>query len=144
MPGKCDIGEKEERKRNGAIKSVWLEVKMDYCQSWHRKTKKELKMKRVILALIVIMAASSALAGQTYVNGYTRQDGTYVQGHTRTTPDEYRSNNRGSQSMGGHQRDEFSDNGGATNKRNQSYGMRDNDGDGRANSIDLRPDDNDK
>lgn len=33
------------------------------------------------------------VAGETYVNSYFRRDGTFVQGHRRTTPDSFRSNN---------------------------------------------------
>lgn len=98
-------------------------------------------MKTIIMAAAIILVASTAMAGQTYVKGYQRSDGTYVQGHYRTTPDDIRSNNRDSQSMGGSQRDEFSDRNGATNRNNSSYGMRDNDGDGIMNSMDLNPND---
>lgn len=59
--------------------------------------------------LIALMALSApALAGQQWIDGYMRSDGTYVQGHWRSTPDQYRYNNRNSQSNGGYQRDEFS------------------------------------
>ena len=49
----------------------------------------------------VIMATSQAQAqynsGNHYVNPYTRQDGTNVQGHYRTNPDNNPYNNYGSQ-----------------------------------------------
>jgi opacity protein-like surface antigen len=45
-------------------------------------------MKRVLLFLITLLAfASIALAGDVYVNGYYRSDGTYVQPHYRSAPD---------------------------------------------------------
>lgn len=36
-----------------------------------------------------------SFAGDTYVNGYTRSNGTYVQGHYRSAPDNTRDNNYG-------------------------------------------------
>ena len=44
-----------------------------------------------VLALLV--AFSMSAAAQTYVQGYTRQDGTYVQGHWRSSPDNSPHNN---------------------------------------------------
>jgi len=96
-------------------------------------------MKHVALFLTVL-AFSSAASADKWVNGYSRKDGTYVQGHTRSSPDEYRYNNRGSQSSGGSQRDEYSAGTGATNKSNSSYGWRDNDRDGASNPYDRNPD----
>lgn len=93
---------------------------------------------KLIFALLVICISTSAIA-DTYVKGYTRKDGTYVQGHTRSSPDAYRYNNSGSQSYGGNQRDEYSNQGGATNKGNSSYGLYDNDGDGISNAYDSKP-----
>lgn len=42
-------------------------------------------MKKLILALTLAFVSVVALADQ-YVNGYTRKDGTYVQGYTRSSP----------------------------------------------------------
>lgn len=95
-------------------------------------------MKHVLL-IIAMSAFSTAALADTYVSGHTRSDGTYVQGYTRSSPDSSRSNNSGSQSNGGHQRDEYSSGTGATNKSNSSYGRRDNDGDGVSNPYDRKP-----
>ena len=93
-------------------------------------------MKRIALIVTLFAMSCPALAGD-YVNGYTRRDGTYVQGHSKTSPDAYRFNNQNSRTNGGTQRDEF--NGFATNKRNSAYGMYDNDGDGVQNAYDTKP-----
>ena len=87
------------------------------------------------MATLALLLTTNALA-DTYVNGYTRKDGTYVQGHTRSSPDSSRSNNYNSRSNGGNQRDEYS---GATNKSNSGYGLYDNDNDGISNSYDTTP-----
>ncbi|MFA6051540.1 MAG: hypothetical protein WC762_03015 [Methylobacter sp.] len=42
-------------------------------------------MKKTII--ILALAASSTAAADVYVNGYNRQDGTYVQPHHRSDPD---------------------------------------------------------
>lgn len=53
-------------------------------------------MKRLILLLVIfLMTASFAFAGDVWVNGYYRKDGTYVRGHYRSSPDEYKWNNYG-------------------------------------------------
>ena len=50
-------------------------------------------MRVFLLALVLgAFAATSAIA-DTYVNGYTRSDGTYVQGHYRSSPDNSYNNN---------------------------------------------------
>lgn len=99
----------------------------------------EVIMKRTVLFLALATLSGAVLADK-YVNGYTRKDGTYVQGHTKSSPDEYRYNNKGSQTYGGTQRDEYSSGTGATNKRNSGYGWRDNDSDGVSNPYDKKPD----
>lgn len=43
-------------------------------------------MKRIIAAAIITITAAPVLADQ-YVNGYYRNDGTYVQPHYRSSPD---------------------------------------------------------
>lgn len=51
-------------------------------------------MKKTFLLLFIgIQFGSTAYSGDTYVQGYTRKDGTYVQGHHRTTPDNTINNN---------------------------------------------------
>lgn len=94
-------------------------------------------MKKII-AVAMIMVAPIALA-DTQVEGYYRKDGTYVQPHTRSSPNQNRYDNYGSQSRGGSQRDEYSPYGGATNRSNPSWGRYDNDGDGTPNSMDSSP-----
>lgn len=89
-------------------------------------------MKKII---IIAMIAVSSSASAESVRGYTRSDGTYVQGYQRSSGDEYRSNNYGSQSNGGYQRDEYSSGGGATNRSNPSYGIYDNNNNGVSNSL---------
>lgn len=97
-------------------------------------------MKKLIFFTIAMLAFSSTPAfADKWVNGYYKKDGTYVQGHYRSSPDSYRYNNRSSQSRGGSQRDEYSSGLGATNKSNSSYGWRDNDNDGLSNSYDRKP-----
>lgn len=93
----------------------------------------------LVAALLCLGVGSSAFAGTTHVNGYTRANGTVVQGYTRSTPDQYRSNNLDSENNGGSQRDEYSNDGGATNKSNPAYGTYDNDHDGKVNSLDRKP-----
>ncbi len=55
-------------------------------------------MKKVLLfsslILFSIMLTSFAQAGTVHVKGYHRQDGTYVQPHTRTAPDGIKWNNK--------------------------------------------------
>ena len=55
-------------------------------------------MNRIIIAAIALVAATPALA-DTYVNGYTRSDGTYVAPHYRSNSDSNRYNNYSSQGM---------------------------------------------
>lgn len=98
----------------------------------------EVIMKRTVLFLALATLSGAVLADK-YVNGYTRKDGTYVQGHTKSSPDEYRYNNKNSQTYGGSQRDEYSSGTGATNRSNSSYGWRDNDRDGVSNPYDRKP-----
>lgn len=86
-------------------------------------------MKRMILGIALALVSAVAFAGQVWVNGYYRKDGTYVQGHYRTTPDSDQSNNYGRPS--------------AQDRRdNTSPYPRDQDGDGISNQYDY-DDDND-
>lgn len=80
-------------------------------------------MKRTVLFLALATLSGAVLADK-YVNGYTRKDGAYVQGHTKSSPDEYRYNNKGSQTYGGSQRDEHSAGTGATNKTGYSANVK--------------------
>lgn len=50
-------------------------------------------MKRLSFALLVVLLMSSTVFAQVHVNGYTRRDGTYVQPHYRTAPDNSINNN---------------------------------------------------
>lgn len=53
-------------------------------------------MKQLLFALcLALFMCSPVLAGSTWVDGYTRSDGTYVRGHYRSTPDSIKSNNFG-------------------------------------------------
>lgn len=53
-------------------------------------------MKR--LALLAILAAfSTTVTADQYVNGYTRSDGTYVQGYYRSSPNSVKYDNYSSQ-----------------------------------------------
>ncbi len=55
-------------------------------------------MNRLIIALAALVAATPAIA-DTYVNGYTRKNGTYVAPHYRSNSDSNRYNNYSSQGM---------------------------------------------
>lgn len=50
-------------------------------------------MRYAIVALALMAAATPALAGQTYVKGHIRKDGTYVQPHIRSSPNSTRVDN---------------------------------------------------
>jgi hypothetical protein len=50
-------------------------------------------MKRLSFALLFLIILSSAAFAQVGVRGYTRSDGTYVQPHQRTAPDNTINNN---------------------------------------------------
>lgn len=51
-------------------------------------------MKKLLLSIAVLFAATISFAqGRTYVHGYTRSNGTYVQGHYRTLPNDTRNDN---------------------------------------------------
>ncbi|HOO50245.1 MAG TPA: hypothetical protein PLK94_03040 [Alphaproteobacteria bacterium] len=50
-------------------------------------------MKSLKLATFLIALSCPAFAEDTYVNGYVRQDGTYVQPHFRSQSDNYLDNN---------------------------------------------------
>lgn len=80
--------------------------------------------KAIILTLALVALAATAMADE-YVQGYTRQDGTYVQPHYRSEPNSYRNDNYSSQGNTnpytgerGSQRNEYS----TPPVYNQSYG----------------------
>ena len=52
-------------------------------------------MKKLVILLILVFFSTSAYleAKDTYIKGYTKRDGTSVQGHYRSSPDRYRNNN---------------------------------------------------
>lgn len=95
-------------------------------------------MKKII-TIIALLSIPPLVTADEWVSGYQKSNGTFVQGHLRSAPNEYRYDNRGSQSRGGNQRDELSSGLGATNKSNTSYDWRDNDNDSYANSYDETP-----
>ena len=50
-------------------------------------------MKKIILLIMFSFIVSITLNAQTYVNGYTKKDGTVVQGHYRSDKDKTNTNN---------------------------------------------------
>lgn len=44
-------------------------------------------MKKLVLLIVAISIASISLQADVYVNGYYRNNGTYVQPHYRSNPD---------------------------------------------------------
>ena len=86
-----------------------------------------MQMKKLVIFAMVASIATPVFA-DTYVQGYTRRDGTYVRPHIRSSPDGSRANNYGPSD-------------------GSSYGMmspygRDHDNDGMQNMYDS-DDDND-
>jgi len=94
-------------------------------------------MNRTILILFLLTSTSVFAGGSHNVSGYARSDGTYVQPHVQTNPDQYRSNNYSSQGnynpntgQQGSQRNEYSNtpqynnsyNNGQGKQLNQNYG----------------------
>lgn len=92
-----------------------------------------IRVRDVFAVGVIAFALAGVASAQQWVNGYYKKDGTYVQGHYRSSPNQYRYDNYGSRSNGGTQRDEYSSGYGATNKSNPSYGFYDNDNDGILN-----------
>lgn len=81
-------------------------------------------MKKMILAMVLLSLVGSVYA-DTYVRGYTRSDGTYVQPHYRTESNSIKYDNYSSQGNSnpyngnqGYQRNEFS----SPPSYNKSYG----------------------
>jgi hypothetical protein len=80
------------------------------------------------IILITLLLTPSLSFADTWVNGYTRSDGTYVQGHYRSSPNQYKYDNYGSKS-----------------KNKSTYDSpytRDSDGDGIYNQYDYDDDNN--
>lgn len=75
-------------------------------------------MKTIVITLFTALMLLSTVVQAKYQRGYVKKNGTYVNGHMKSNPDNKRYNNYGSQSRGGRQRDEFS-NPPAYNKRRQ-------------------------
>jgi hypothetical protein len=50
-------------------------------------------MKNLVMLSLIGLFLNTALAKDVYVKGYTRSNGTYVQGHHRTTSDNTVNNN---------------------------------------------------
>lgn len=90
-------------------------------------------MKKLILLLVILLIGFSSVtfAGDVWVNGYFRRDGTYVQGHWRSAPNQYRWDNYGRNSGSNSYYSPY----------NNPY-TRDYDGDGIYNQYDM-DDDND-
>ncbi len=53
-------------------------------------------MKTLVVAIALSTIAGGAVAADHRVDGYTRKDGTYVQPHQQTNPNETRTDNYGS------------------------------------------------
>lgn len=50
-------------------------------------------MRTIILTAVLVVFASQAFASMNYVSGYSRSDGTYVQGHYKDTSADGNPNN---------------------------------------------------
>ena len=48
---------------------------------------------KILLSAIFVVFSLSPVFADTWVNGYTKSYGTYVQGHYRSSPDSYKNNN---------------------------------------------------
>lgn len=94
-------------------------------------------MKKVLLAVLLLTSTAAFAGGSHNVRGYTRSDGTYVQPHAQSNPDQHRNNNYSSQGnynpntgQEGKQRNEYSNppqyndsyNNGQGRQLNQIYG----------------------
>lgn len=54
-------------------------------------------MRKILLIGLLLVAPSAFAASSHQVKGHTRKDGTYVQPHKQTNPDQRRSNNYSSE-----------------------------------------------
>ena len=50
-------------------------------------------MKKILVSAIFVLFSLSPVLADTWVNGYYKSNGTYVQGHYRSSPDSYKNNN---------------------------------------------------
>ena len=50
-------------------------------------------LKVILFGVLIALASSSAVFADQWVKGYTRSDGTYIQGHWRSSPNQYRYDN---------------------------------------------------
>ena len=50
-------------------------------------------MKKVLIVFILLLTCNSVFAYDTYVSGYYRKNGTYVEPHYKTKSDNYSYNN---------------------------------------------------
>ena len=50
-------------------------------------------MKKIIISIVFALTLISTVAADVWVDGYFRSDGTYVQGHYRSSPDSSVTNN---------------------------------------------------
>ncbi len=64
---------------------------------WFINRRKSMLRTVVFSFAVIVTAAVASAQGNVRVDGYTRKDGTYVQPHYRTAPDNSRTNNYGSQ-----------------------------------------------
>jgi len=83
--------------------------------------------KTICMILLVLFVFSSIAHADTWVNGYTRSDGTFVQGHWRSSPNSTKADNFGPS---------------RSSVEDSNPYMRDHDNDGLANTYDY-DDDND-
>jgi hypothetical protein len=73
-----------------------LEEKTPHCSPYdylEKTTKKETRMKKIIVLTAALVLFGFAQADADSVRGYTRRDGTYVAPHQRTSPDRNPYNN---------------------------------------------------
>lgn len=88
---------------------------------------------KTLIAVILFALTASAVFADTFVRGYTRKDGTYVQPHYRSSPNSQRWDNYSSQGntnpytgQRGYQRHEYSNppayNSGRSYGGSRSYG----------------------
>ncbi len=50
-------------------------------------------MKKILIGIILTISMSTLLLADTYVNGYFKSNGTYVQPHYRSSPNSTKSDN---------------------------------------------------
>jgi hypothetical protein len=90
-------------------------------------------MKKIFLALFMLLGLFSMAFADSYVNGYTKSDGTQVQGYYRSSPNSTRNDNYSTQGnvnpytgvAGTQPRDNYYNNSGSsyygTNGKSSSY-----------------------